>query len=124
MVASSEITSKYDVLELKDMITQFEQRRNLLYQLLLDVEGLVPNKPDGAFYMFPDISAYFGKTYGHYEIKNSYDLCLYLLAEAHVALVSGDAFGNDNCIRFSYATSPEMIAEAVKRVKNALERLK
>lgn len=110
--------------ELKDMITQFEQRRNLLYQLLLDVEGMVPNKPDGAFYMFPDISAYFGKTYGQYEIKNSYDLCLYLLAEAHVALVSGDAFGNDNCIRFSYATSPEMIAEAVKRVKNALERLK
>ena len=109
--------------ELKDMITQFEQRRNLLYQLLLDVEGLVPNKPDGAFYMFPDISAYFGKTYGQYEIKNSYDLCLYLLAEAHVALVSGDAFGNDNCIRFSYAVGDEVLKGALESIGAVLAEL-
>ncbi len=109
--------------ELQDMIHQFETRRDLLFALLSEVEGVIPNKPHGAFYMFPDISFYFGKTDGKYLIKNSYDLCLYLLAEAHVALVSGDAFGCDNCIRFSYATSPAMITEAVERVKNALKRL-
>lgn len=109
--------------ELQDMIHQFETRRDLLFALLSEVEGVIPNKPHGAFYMFPDISFYFGKSDGKYLIKNSYDLCLYLLAEAHVALVSGDAFGCDNCIRFSYATSPAMITEAVERVKNALKRL-
>ena len=109
--------------ELQDMIHQFETRRDLLFALLSEVEGVIPNKPQGAFYMFPDISFYFGKSDGKYLINNSYDLCLYLLAEAHVALVSGDAFGCDNCIRFSYATSPAMITEAVERVKNALKRL-
>ena len=109
--------------ELQDMIHQFETRRDLLFALLSEVEGVIPNKPQGAFYMFPDISYYFGKSDGKYLINNSYDLCLYLLAEAHVALVSGDAFGCDNCIRFSYATSPAMITEAVERVKNALKRL-
>jgi aspartate aminotransferase len=116
-------TDPADSAELQDMIHQFETRRDLLFALLSEVKGVIPNKPQGAFYMFPDISFYFGKSDGKYLIKNSYDLCLYLLAEAHVALVSGDAFGCDNCIRFSYATSQEMITEAVKRVKNALKKL-
>ncbi len=110
--------------ELRNMIDQFEKRRDLLYSLLSDVEGVLPNKPQGAFYMFPDISYFFGKTDGKTVINGSYDLCLYLLSEAHVALVSGDAFGSDNCIRFSYATSTDLIEEAVKRVEAALKKLK
>lgn len=109
--------------EIQDMLKQFENRRNLLFSLLSTIEGVVPNMPQGAFYMFPDISWYFGKTDGNVTIRNSYDLCLYLLAEAHVALVSGDAFGCDDCIRFSYATSTELIEEAVRRVAVALHRL-
>ncbi|MBW7848286.1 MAG: pyridoxal phosphate-dependent aminotransferase [Bacteroidales bacterium] len=109
--------------EIREMVRQFEERRNLLYQLLSQVEGMVPNMPQGAFYMFPDISAFFGKTDGKTIINSSYDLCLYLLSEAHVALVSGDAFGSDNCIRFSYATTPALIEEAVKRVAAALKKL-
>ncbi len=109
--------------ELQEMIAQFEQRRDLLFNLLSNIKGLVPNKPQGAFYMFPDISYFFGKTDGKTTIGNSYDLCLYLLSEAHVALVSGDAFGCDNCIRFSYATTPALIEESVRRVAKALERL-
>lgn len=109
--------------ELIDMITKFKERRDLLFDGLSNIEGVVPNMPDGAFYMFPDISFYFGKSNGQSTVKNSYDLCLYLLSEAHVALVSGDAFGSDNCIRFSYATTPEQITEAVNRIKNALAKL-
>jgi len=87
------------------------------------IEGVLPNKPEGAFYMFPDVSYFYVKTDGTREIKNSYDLCIYLLDQAHVALVSGDAFGCDNCIRFSYATSNDLIIEAAERIKQALERL-
>jgi aspartate aminotransferase len=109
--------------ELIDMISKFKERRNLLFDGLSSIEGVVPNMPEGAFYMFPDISFYFGRSNGQSTIKNSYDLCLYLLSEAHVALVSGDAFGSDNCIRFSYATTPEQIIEAVNRIKRALYKL-
>lgn len=109
--------------ELKTMVAAFRERRDLLYSLLSDIKGVIPNKPEGAFYMFPDISYYFGKSDGKVHIRNSYDLCLYLLDKAHVALVSGDAFGCDQCIRFSYATSSQQIVEAVKRVKLALEQL-
>jgi aspartate aminotransferase len=109
--------------ELKTMVAAFRERRDLLYGLLSDIKGVIPNKPEGAFYMFPDISYYFGKSDGKVHIRNSYDLCLYLLDKAHVALVSGDAFGCDQCIRFSYATSSQQIVEAVKRVKLALEQL-
>ncbi len=109
--------------EIQDMVRQFEQRRNLLFKLLSEIEGIVPNMPQGAFYMFPDISFFFGKSDGKVTINNSYDLCLYLLSEAHVALVSGDAFGSDNCIRFSYATTPALIEESARRIGAALKRL-
>lgn len=109
--------------ELKTMVQAFRERRDLLFNLLSEIKGVIPNKPEGAFYMFPDISYYFGKSDGKVHVRNSYDLCLYLLDKAHVALVSGDAFGCDQCIRFSYATSSPQIVEAVKRVKLALEQL-
>ncbi len=113
-------TNPDDSIELKDMLSQFLERRNLLYDRLKKIKGVIPNLPTGAFYLFPDISYYFGKTDGTTMVRNSYDLCLYLLANAHVALVSGDAFGCDNCIRFSYATSKELIGEAVDRIEKAL----
>lgn len=116
-------TNPTECADLKIMVEAFRERRDLLYKLLSEIKGVIPNKPEGAFYMFPDISYYFGKSDGTRQIKNSYDLCLYLLDKAHVALVSGDAFGCDQCIRFSYATSTELIVEAVRRVKMALEQL-
>ncbi|MCY1376657.1 Aspartate aminotransferase [compost metagenome] len=78
------------------------------------------NVPEGAFYVFPDVSSYFGKTLRGTEIKNADDFSMYLLAEANVATVTGDAFGNPNCIRFSYATSEELLTEALRRIKEAL----
>jgi aspartate aminotransferase len=109
--------------ELQQMLKAFERRRNLLYDKLLNIEGVRPNLPTGAFYMFPDVSWYFGKSYGKSLITNSYDLCIYLLSEAHVALVSGEAFGNEECIRFSYAASEAQIVEAVRRIELALRKL-
>ncbi len=116
-------TEPKDSVELQQMIQAFERRRNLLYEKLKAIKGVKPNLPAGAFYMFPDISHYFGKSNGERTIRNSYDLCLYLLSEAHVALVSGEAFGNAECIRFSYAASEEQIVEAVRRIESALEKL-
>ncbi|MCK9447845.1 MAG: pyridoxal phosphate-dependent aminotransferase [Bacteroidales bacterium] len=109
--------------ELAEMVTQFRERRDLLFRLLSEIPGIIPNKPLGAFYLFPDLSYFYGKSDGKQTINNSSDLCLYLLAEAHVALVSGDAFGNDNCIRFSYATGKAQIKEAVSRIAGALQKL-
>jgi aspartate aminotransferase len=109
--------------EIAEMVKQFKIRRDLLFQLLSEIEGVIPNLPEGAFYLFPDISHYFGKSHGNWKVNNSTDLCLYLLDEAHVALVSGDAFGCDSCIRFSYATPEAQIKEAVKRVASALKKL-
>lgn len=101
----------------------FLKRRNMVLEMLKEIPGLKTNIPEGAFYVFPDISSYFGKSDGETTIKNSADLCMYLLNSANLALVSGDAFGDDNCIRFSYATSEDKIIEAIKRLKNALARL-
>lgn len=109
--------------EIKTMTATFKSRRDMLYALLKEIPGMIPNYPQGAFYIFPDISYYFGKTDGETVIKGSMDLCLYLLDKAQVALVSGDAFGCDNCIRFSYSTSDDALREAVRRIKAALERL-
>ncbi len=117
-------TDPAESLELKNMVAEFHRRRNLLYDQLRQIEGVKPNMPEGAFYMFPDISYFFGKTDGKTTINNSYELCLYLLDKAHVALVSGDAFGADNCIRFSYATTVEQITESTRRIADALARLK
>lgn len=107
-----------------EMRDAFKKRRDLVLGLLKEIPGMKTNIPDGAFYIFPDISYYFGKSYGNYKIKNSHNLSMFLLEEGNIALVSGDAFGDDNCIRFSYATSEDKLIEAVKRVKETLSKLK
>ena len=99
------------------MIDEFKERRDLILDLVNDIEGFKANTPDGAFYVFPDISYYFGKTLKGKQINNATDFSLYLLEEALVATVTGDAFGNPNCIRISYAASKEQIIEALKRIK-------
>jgi len=106
------------------MRNKFRERRDLMYKLLQDIPGLKTRLPQGAFYFFPEINSYFGKSFEKYTINNSNDLAMYLLYEANVALVPGAAFGDDNCIRFSYATSNELLIEAVKRIKEALAKLK
>lgn len=103
-----------------DMCNAFEKRRDLMIKLLSDVPGFKINKPQGAFYIFPDVTAYYGKKIDDFEITNSSDLCMFLLHRAHVALVSGDAFGDDRYVRFSYATSEDQLIESVKRIKEAL----
>jgi aspartate aminotransferase len=101
----------------------FLRRRDLICGLLKEVEGVKIIIPLGAFYIMPDVSFYFGKSYGESKITNSDDLALYLLDKAQVATVGGDAFGAPECIRISYATSDELLIEAVRRIKGALERL-
>jgi aspartate aminotransferase len=108
----------------KMMKEAFLRRRNLICGLLKEVKGLKVRVPQGAFYVLPDISYYFGKSDGETKISNSDDLALYLLDKAQVATVGGDAFGAPECLRISYATSDELLVEAVKRIKAALERLK
>lgn len=102
----------------------FERRRDLIVKLASEIEGFKINKPQGAFYLFPDCTHYYGKSYNGKTIKDSNDLALYLLEEGHVASVGGDAFNSPDNIRFSYATSDENIIEAMKRVKEALAKLK
>jgi aspartate aminotransferase len=113
-----------DTPELKAMQKAFRERRDLLLKLLGDIPGMKLNHPDGAFYVFPDISYYFGKSDGKTVIHNSNDLCMYFLNKAYVATVPGEAFGDPKCIRFSYATSTDNLVEAVKRLKLALEGLR
>ncbi len=110
--------------DLKKMLKAFKERRDLLIKLVKEIPGLKSNVPSGAFYLFPDVSYYYGKTDGKSTIKNSTDLCMYLLNVANVALVPGEAFGSPECIRISYATSKDLIAEAVNRIKGALAKLK
>jgi len=110
--------------DLKMMVAAFKERRDLLIGLLEDIPGFVTNKPNGAFYLFPDVSYYYGKSDGTTTISNSNDLCLYLLDKAHVALVPGEAFGSPQCIRISYATSKEQITEAMSRMAAILKNLK
>lgn len=103
------------------MIDEYRKRRDIVYQLLNDIKGLKTNLPDGAFYFFPDVSYYFGKTLRGKQIQNASDLSIYLLEEANVATVTGDAFGNSKCLRLSYATSEKDLIEALRRIKEALE---
>ena len=107
----------------EEMRQAFHRRRDLIVSLAKEISGMKVLEPQGAFYLFPDVSAYFGKQYNGQTIHNADDVVTYLLTEAHVALVSGSAFGEDNCIRFSYATSEELIIEAMRRVKEALAKL-
>ena len=102
------------------MVKEFESRRDLILDLLNNIPGFQCNVPDGAFYVFPDISHYFGKEIHGVKIKNASDMSMFLLEKALVATVTGDAFGNPNCIRISYAASKEKITEAVERIKNLL----
>ena len=106
-----------------EMRSTFLRRRDILLNLLSDIPGIKCNVPEGAFYIFPDVSYYFGKKFNNKTIDNTTELCLYLLNQAHVACVAGDAFGNPECIRISYATSEEKIIEAMKRIKKHLELL-
>lgn len=105
---------------IKYMVDAFKNRREIVYNLLSEIPGFKITMPDGAFYFFPDVSFYFGKTLRGKEIKDANDFAMYLLAEANVATVTGDAFGNPNCIRLSYATSEEALREAMKRIKESL----
>lgn len=109
--------------EIKQMVDAFQKRRDLLIRLMDDIPGVKTYVPEGAFYLFPDISHYLNKHNGDHLIKDSTDLCLYLLEKAFVACVPGDAFGNEHCIRLSYATSQDKIEEAIKRIKAALANL-
>ncbi len=103
----------------QDMQIAFKERRDYLVSALREIKGLKVNNPPGAFYVFPDVSAFYGKK----DIKNAEDLCMYLLHTAKVSCVTGDAFGDAHCIRISYATSIDKLKEAVKRIKQALEEL-
>ena len=105
---------------LNDMVKAFKNRRDLVVALASEIPNFKINVPDGAFYLFPDVSYYFGKTLRGKEIKDATDFSMYLLSEANVATVTGDAFGNPNCIRLSYATSEDLLKEALKRIKEAL----
>ena len=108
----------------EDMRQAFERRKNLIVKLTKEVPGLEVNNPEGAFYLFPKCSSFFGKTDGERVIKNSTDFAMYLLEVGHVATVGGDAFGAPECFRMSYATSDENICEALRRIKEALAKLK
>lgn len=102
----------------------FRQRRDIVLNLLEEIPGIKTNLPDGAFYVFPDITAFYGKSDGHTTINSADDFCDYIMTNAHVGLVSGSAFGDPNCFRLSYAASEEQLREAVRRMKNALGKLK
>ena len=102
------------------MVDEFKERRNLILDLLNEINGFKCNKPEGAFYVFPDVSHYFGKTIEGFTINNASDMSMFLLEKALVATVTGDAFGDPNCIRISYAASKEQLVEAVTRIKKKL----
>ena len=107
-------------LKIQYMVDEFKERRDLILELLNDIEGFKCNKPEGAFYVFPDVSHYFGKTINGVTINNASEMSMFLLEEALVATVTGDAFGDPNCIRISYAASIDQLTEAVSRIKNIL----
>ncbi len=107
-----------------EMKEAFRRRRTIVYDLLTAIPDIKVNLPDGAFYFFPEVKAYFGKSFNGTVINNAEELCLYLLNEAHVSTVTGEAFGNENCIRISYAASEEQLKEAMARITEALSKLK
>ncbi len=119
--AEAAYTLQQDCVE--EMQQAFQRRRNLIVELAKDIPGLEVNVPQGAFYLFPKCSSFYGKSYGAYTINNSTDLSMYILEEGHVATVGGDAFGDADCFRMSYATSDENIREALRRIKDVLAKL-
>lgn len=112
---------KAPVSKIQYMIDEFKKRRDLVLELLSEIEGFKLNIPEGAFYVFPDISYFFGKTLKGQKIETASDFSLFLLENAHVATVTGEAFGDDNCIRISYAASEKELREAIHRIKEALK---
>ncbi|PQJ73660.1 aspartate aminotransferase [Polaribacter butkevichii] len=108
------------VSKIQYMVDEFKTRRDIIIDLLREIDGFKVNVPEGAFYVFPDVSAFFGKTINGVKIENASDFALFILEKANVATVTGDAFGTPNCIRISYAASELQIREAIKRIKEAL----
>ncbi len=108
----------------KEMANAYFQRRDIVHDLLSDIPGFEVNMPEGAFYFFPDVSAYLGKSHDGGTITSVNDLCMFLLEDARVSLVTGEAFGDSKCLRVSYAASEENLREAVRRIKVSLEKLK
>ena len=106
-----------------DMVAEFRNRRDLVYKMLNDIPGIKTNLPDGAFYFFFDVSSFFGKSYNGTTINNPEDLSTFLLKEALIALVNGEAFGDKKCLRLSYATSQEKLIKVCERLKEALAKL-
>jgi aspartate aminotransferase len=105
------------------MVAEFRNRRAFVYNAMKEIKGLVVNEPDGAFYMFPNVSAFFGKSAEGFTVNNADELCMYLLHKANVSLVTGAAFEQPDCLRMSYATSMDKLKEGLKRLKNGLEKL-
>ena len=112
-----------DLAPTKEMSEEYLRRRGFVKELLDEIPGIKTNLPLGAFYFFPDVSAYFGKSFEGNVIKNASDLCIYILDHAHVSLVTGEAFGDPNCVRLSYAASEEDLREAIRRIKEVLAKL-
>jgi len=104
------------------MRAAFLKRRNMVIELLEQIPGMQVNRPEGAFYIFPNISAYFGKKAGNMIINNSDDFAEYILNEGHVAIVAGSAFGADDCFRLSYAASEEKLREAIRRIGECVSK--
>jgi aspartate aminotransferase len=119
--AMAAITS--DLAPTREMAAEYLERRQIVYDMLNEIPGFKTIMPSGAFYFLPQVSYYFGKSYGDYNIKDASDLCMYLLEEAHVSLVTGEAFGVPDCVRLSYAASREDLKEAFVRMKVALAKL-
>lgn len=113
-----------DLKPTQEMVEQYHKRRDIVYKLLKEIPGIKANYPQGAFYFFPDVSSYYGKSDGEKIIKNGDDFCLYMLEKGHVSLVPGGAFGEEKCVRLSYAASEKDLIEAMNRMKKALEILK
>ena len=109
--------------DVEKMRQAFERRKKLTFKLLSEIDGLETNNPEGAFYLFPKCSSYFGKSHKEHTIADSADMAIYILQEGHVACVAGNAFGAPDHIRLSYATSDENLVEALKRIKEALGKL-
>ncbi len=115
---------KTDPKETKHMLDKFRERRDMVLEMLNEIPNIKTNIPQGAFYIFADISSYIGKSDGEKRINDAKDLCLYILESVNVAVVPGGAFGDPDCVRISYATSENLLTEAVKRIKTALSKLK
>ncbi|MFY0625856.1 MAG: pyridoxal phosphate-dependent aminotransferase [Reichenbachiella sp.] len=113
-----------DLAPTRAMAEEYRRRRQLVYELLSDIPGFKVNMPQGAFYFFPDVSSYFGKTDGETTINNANDFCLYMLINAQVSLVEGGAFGDPNCLRLSYAASEDNLRKAIAQIKEAASKLK